>query len=214
MEKDYEEDKELLIDFYNSKGFRNAHILSDSIYTINEKRLGIHIKLEEGNKYYIRNVSWVGNSRYDTEYLQKLLSVKSGDVYDKKSIHKRLGIGKEMNPEEMSISSLYQNDGYLVSQIEPAEIVVGPDSLDLEVRVFEGKQFTINNVGISGNMRVDDEVIRRELYTRPAYADHPYPCRYAALQRGGYYAGHQARSGCSRSCRYQLASRGEGVRPI
>ena len=163
MEKDYEEDKELLIDFYNSKGFRNAHILSDSIYTINEKRLGIHIKLEEGNKYYIRNVSWVGNSRYDTEYLQKLLSVKSGDVYDKKSIHKRLGIGKEMNPEEMSISSLYQNDGYLVSQIEPAEIVVGPDSLDLEVRVFEGKQFTINNVGISGNMRVDDEVIRREL---------------------------------------------------
>ena len=167
MEKDYEEDKELLIDFYNSKGFRNAHILSDSIYTINEKRLGIHIKLEEGNKYYIRNVSWMGNSRYDTEYLQKLLSVKSGDVYDKKSIHKRLGIGKEMNPEEMSISSLYQNDGYLVSQIEPAEIVVGPDSLDLEVRVFEGKQFTINNVGISGNMRVDDEVIRRELYTRP-----------------------------------------------
>ena len=167
MEKDYEEDKELLIDFYNSKGFRNAHILSDSIYTINEKRLGIHIKLEEGNKYYIRNVSWVGNSRYDTEYLQKLLSVKSGDVYDKKSIHKRLGIGKEMNPEEMSISSLYQNDGYLVSQIEPAEIVVGPDSLDLEVRVFEGKQFTINNVGISGNMRVDDEVIRRERYTRP-----------------------------------------------
>ena len=167
MEKDYEEDKELLIDFYNSKGFRNAHILSDSIYTINEKRLGIHIKLEEGNKYYIRNVSWVGNSRYDTEYLQKLLSVKSGDVYDKKSIHKRLGIGKEMNPEEMSISSLYQNDGYLVSQIEPAEIVGGPDSLDLEVRVFEGKQFTINNVGISGNMRVDDEVIRRELYTRP-----------------------------------------------
>ena len=167
MEKDYEEDKELLLDFYNSKGFRNAHILSDSIYKINDKRIGIHIALNEGNKYYIRNVSWVGNSRYDTEYLQQLLAVKSGDVYDKKSIHKRLGIGKEMNPEEMSISSLYQNEGYLVSQIEPAEIIVGPDSLDLEVRVFEGKQFTINNVGISGNMRVNDEVIRRELYTRP-----------------------------------------------
>ena len=167
MEKDYEEDKELLIDFYNSKGYRNAHIISDSLYTINEKRIGLNIKVEEGNKYYIRNVSWVGNSRYETEYLQKLLSVNSGDVYDKKSIHKRLGIGKEMNPEEMSISSLYQNDGYLVSQVEPAEIIVGPDSLDLEIRVFEGKQFTINNVGISGNMRVDDEVIRRELYTRP-----------------------------------------------
>ena len=167
LEKDYEEDKELLLDFYNSKGYRNAHILSDSIYKINDKRIGIHIALNEGNKYFIRNVSWVGNSRYDTEYLQQLLAVKSGDVYDKKSIHKRLGIGKEMNPEEMSISSLYQNEGYLVSQIEPAEIVVGPDSLDLEVRVFEGKQFTINNVGISGNMRVNDEVIRRELYTRP-----------------------------------------------
>ena len=167
MEKDYEEDKELLIDFYNSKGYRNAHILSDSIYRIDNKRLGIHIALNEGNKYYIRNVNWVGNSRYETDHLQKLLAVKSGDVYDKKSIHKRLGIGKEMNPDDMSISSLYQNEGYLVSQIEPAEVIVGPDSLDLEIRVFEGKQFTINNVGISGNMRVDDEVIRRELYTRP-----------------------------------------------
>lgn len=167
LEKEYAEDKELLIDFYNSKGYRNAHIISDSIYTIDEKRLGINIKLNEGNKYYIRNVSWVGNSRYETEYLDRLLSVKKGDVYDKKSIHKRLGIGKETNPDDMSISSLYQNEGYLVSQIEPAEIVVGADSLDLELRIFEGKQFTINNVGISGNMRVDDEVIRRELYTRP-----------------------------------------------
>ncbi len=167
MEKEYEDDKELLIDFYNSKGYRNAHILSDSIYTIDAKRIGLHIKLNEGNKYYIRNVNWVGNSKYETEHLQRLLSVKSGDVYDKKSIHKRLGIGKEANPDDMSISSLYQNEGYLVSQIEPAEIVVGADSLDLELRVFEGKQFTINNVGISGNMRVDDEVIRRELYTRP-----------------------------------------------
>lgn len=167
LEPDYEEDKELLIDFYNSKGYRNAHILSDSIYRIDDKRIGIHIALSEGNKYYIRNVNWVGNSRYETEHLDKLLSVKKGDVYDKKSIHKRLGIGKEANPDDMSISSLYQNEGYLVSQIEPAEIVVGADSLDLELRVFEGKQFTINNVGISGNMRVDDEVIRRELYTRP-----------------------------------------------
>ncbi|MBQ2424677.1 MAG: outer membrane protein assembly factor BamA, partial [Alistipes sp.] len=167
LEPDYEEDKDLLIDFYNSKGFRNAHILSDSIYRIDDKRIGIHIKLNEGNKYYIRNVNWVGNSRYETEHLDKLLAVKKGDVYDKKSIHKRLGIGKEANPDDMSISSLYQNEGYLVSQIEPAEIVVGADSLDLELRVFEGKQFTINNVGISGNMRVNDEVIRRELYTRP-----------------------------------------------
>ncbi len=166
-EKEYEEDKELLLDFYNSKGYRNANILSDSVYRLNEKRLGIHIDLAEGNKYYIRNVNWVGNSKYDTEMLQRMLSVNKGDVYDKKSIHKRLGIGKEQNPDDMSVSSLYQNEGYLMSQIEPAETIIGADSLDLEIKIFEGNQFTINNVGITGNNRVNDEVIRRELYTRP-----------------------------------------------
>ena len=166
-ESDYEADKELLIDFYNSKGYRNANIVRDSIYPINEKRIGIDLEVSEGNKYYIRNVSWVGNSVYETDALQRMFGVKKGDTYDKKSMHKRLGIGKESNPDEMSVSSLYQNEGYLMSQIEPAETIIGADSIDIEVKVFEGKQFTINNVGISGNQRVDDEVIRRELYTRP-----------------------------------------------
>ena len=166
-ESDYENDKELLIDFYNSKGYRNATIVSDSIYPINEKRLGIDIDVSEGNKYYIRNVSWVGNSVYETDDLQRMFGVKKGDTYDKKSMHKRLGIGKEENPEDMSVKSLYQNEGYLMSQIEPAEVIIAPDSIDIEVKVFEGKQFTINEVGITGNKRVDDEVIRRELYTRP-----------------------------------------------
>ena len=166
-ETDYAADKELLIDFYNSKGYRNANILRDSIYPINEKRLGIDIELSEGNKYYIRNVSWVGNSVYTTEDLQQMFGVESGDTYDKKTIQKRLGIGKEANPEEMSVSSLYQNQGYLTSQIDPAETIIGTDSIDIEVKIFEGKQFTINEVGITGNQRVDDEVIRRELYTRP-----------------------------------------------
>ena len=166
-EGDYENDKELLIDFYNSKGYRNATIVSDSIYPINEKRLGIDIDVSEGNKYYIRNVSWVGNSVYETDDLQRMFGVKKGDTYDKKSMHKRLGIGKEENPEDMSVKSLYQNEGYLMSQIEPAEVIIAPDSIDIEVKVFEGKQFTINEVGITGNQRVDDEVIRRELYTRP-----------------------------------------------
>ena len=167
IEKEYEEDKELLLDFYNSKGYRNANIISDSTYRINEKRIGVRINLAEGNKYYIRNVSWIGNSRYDTDMLQRMLSLNKGDVYDKKSIHKRLGIGKEQNPDDMSVSSLYQNEGYLMSQIEPAEIIIGADSLDLEIKIFEGNQFTINNVGITGNNRVNDEVIRREIYTRP-----------------------------------------------
>ena len=166
-ETDYEADKELLIDFYNSKGYRNANIDRDSIYPINEKRIGIDLEVSEGNKYYIRNVSWVGNSVYETDDLQRMFGVKKGDTYDKKTMHKRLGIGKETDPEAMSVSSLYQNEGYLMSQIEPAETIIGADSIDIEVKVFEGKQFTINNVGISGNQRVDDEVIRRELYTRP-----------------------------------------------
>ena len=166
-ESDYEDDKELLLDFYNARGYRNATIVRDSIYDIDYKTIGIDIDVSEGNKYYIRNISWVGNSIYTTEQLSEMFGVQPGDVYDKKSMHKRLGIGKETNPEEMSISSLYNNNGYLMSQIEPAEIVVGKDSLDLEIRIFEGKPFTINEVGISGNMRVDDEVIRRELYVRP-----------------------------------------------
>ena len=166
-ESDYENDKDLLIDFYNSKGYRNATIVSDSIYPISDKRLAIDLDISEGNKYYIRNVSWVGNSVYETDDLQRMFGVNKGDTYDKKSMHKRLGIGKETDPEAMSVSSLYQNKGYLMSQIEPAETIIGPDSIDIEVKVFEGKQFTINEVGITGNQRVDDEVIRRELDTRP-----------------------------------------------
>ena len=166
-EEDYATDKELLIDFYNSRGYRNATVVRDSIYFINNKRLGIDIEVSEGNKYYIRNVTWVGNSVYETDFLQNMFGVSKGDTYDKKSMHKRLGIGKETDPDAMSVSSLYQNNGYLMSQIEPAEIIIAPDSIDLEIKVFEGKQFTINEVGITGNQRVDDEVIRRELYVRP-----------------------------------------------
>ena len=166
-EEDYKEDKNLLIDFYNSQGYRNATILSDSVYAINPERIGIHIDLSEGDKFYIRNIKWIGNSIYPTEELQQIFGVKSGDTYDKKSMHKRLGIGREMDPEGMSVANLYQNNGYLMSQIGPSEIVVGKDSIDLEIKVFEGKPFTVNEVGISGNNRVDDEVIRRELYVFP-----------------------------------------------
>ena len=166
-EEDYKEDKNLLIDFYNSQGYRNATILSDSVYAINPERIGIHIDLSEGDKFYIRNIKWIGNSIYPTEELQQIFGVKTGDTYDKKSMHKRLGIGREMNPDGMSVANLYQNNGYLMSQIEPSEIVVGKDSIDLEIKVFEGKPFTVNEVGISGNNRVDDEVIRRELYVFP-----------------------------------------------
>ena len=167
LEEDYEEDKLKMLDFYNSQGYRNAHIVRDSIYFIDDVTLGIDIEVSEGNRFYVRNINWVGNSVYETTQLETMLGIQPGDVYDKKALHKRLGIGREMNPEEISISNLYKNNGYLMSQIEPAEMVVGPDSLDLEIRIFEGKPFTVNNVGISGNMRLNDEVIRRELYVRP-----------------------------------------------
>ena len=167
LEEEYEEDKMKLLDFYNSQGFRNAHIVRDSVYLIDDMTLGLDIEVDEGERFYVRDIRWVGNSIYETERLESMLDIHSGDVYDKKSLHKRLGIGREMNPEEISIANLYKNNGYLMSQIEPSELVVGKDSIDLEIRIFEGKPFTVNNVGITGNMRVNDEVIRRELYVRP-----------------------------------------------
>ncbi len=166
-EAEFEADKGYLIDFYNSQGYRNATVLSDTIYDINEKRVGIRLKVSEGNKYYIRNISWVGNSIYPTEQLSMMFGVHSGDTYDKKSMDKRLGIGSEANPEEMSISTLYQNEGYLMSMIEPAETIVGRDSIDLELKIYEGRPFTINDISISGNITIEDEVIRREIYTHP-----------------------------------------------
>ncbi len=167
QEKEYEESKENLIDFYNSRGYRNAHIVRDSVYAINDTRLGIDIDVSEGEKFYIGNVRWLGNSVYETADLERVFGVKSGETYDKKAMYKRLGIGKEANPEEFSVSSMYQNSGYLMSQIDPVEIVTAKDTVDMEIRIFEGKQFSINDVGITGNLRVDDEVIRRELDVRP-----------------------------------------------
>ena len=167
-ETDYEADKNNILDLYNSLGYRNAVIVSDSIYPINDKRIGINIKLEEGNKFYIRNITWVGNTKYPTEELQLLLGINPGDTYDKKTINERLGLGSSVDFDDpFQISALYQNNGYLTSTIIPNEIVVAQDSIDLEIQIFEGKPFTINKVDITGNRRVDDEVIRRELYTRP-----------------------------------------------
>ncbi len=166
-EEEYLADKDRLIDFYNSQGYRNATIIADSVYDINSERVGINIKVSEGNKYHIRNISWVGNSIYTTEQLESMFGVLPGDTYDKKSIDKRLGLGAEANPEEMSVSTLYQNAGYLMSMVEPSETIIGADSIDLEMKIYEGRPFSINNVTIRGNVTVDDEVVRREIYTHP-----------------------------------------------
>ena len=163
----FEEDKENIIDLYNSKGFRNAIILKDSIYQINDKRIGIKITLDEGNKFYFRDIKWIGNSIYDTYTLSAVLGILPGDIYDRKTMNKRLGIGKDADMDGTNVTALYQNNGYIFSMIEPEENIVGQDSIDLEIKIIEGNQATINSVTITGNNRINDHVIRRELYVRP-----------------------------------------------
>ncbi len=157
----YEDDKENIITYYNEKGYRDAKIVSDSIYNVNEKRIGINIKVYEGPKYYFRNISWVGNTKYPAEFLSAVLKMKKGDVYDKTLLEKRL------STDENSVSTLYMDDGYLFFNIEPTEVRVENDSIDLEMRIYEGKQATINNVIIVGNTKTNEHVIRREVWTKP-----------------------------------------------
>ncbi len=166
-EEEYATDKDLLVDFYNSRGFRDAAILSDSIYPINDKRIGISLQVEEGHTFYYRNVTWMGNSVYPTEQLNSMLAITKGQMYDRKSMDRQLGIRNEADPMRTSVSTLYTNNGYLMSNIEAQEIVVGGDSIDLQIKILEGKPFTVNQITITGNTRVYDHAIRRELEVRP-----------------------------------------------
>ncbi|TPE45216.1 outer membrane protein assembly factor BamA [Pontibacter mangrovi] len=159
----FEEDKEALISFYNSQGYRDATIVSDSVYSISEDRLGIQITVDEGQQYFYRNISWTGNYLYDDDYLARVLGISKGDVYDQVELEKRL----TYNPVGVDVSALYQNDGYLFSSITPVEVRVEGDSIDLEMRVTEGPQATINKILISGNDKTSDHVILREIRTLP-----------------------------------------------
>ncbi|AKD02521.1 outer membrane protein assembly factor BamA [Pontibacter korlensis] len=159
----FEEDKEALITFYNSQGYRDATIVSDSVYRISEDRLGIQITVDEGQQYYYRNITWTGNYLYDDAYLARVLGISRGDVYDQQELEKRL----TYNPTGVDVSALYQNDGYLFSSITPVETRVEGDSIDLEMRVQEGPQATINKILISGNDKTSDHVILREIRTLP-----------------------------------------------
>jgi outer membrane protein insertion porin family len=164
QKSDYENDKDLLIEFYNSQGYRDATIVSDSIYRISDDRLGVKITVDEGNRYYYRNITWKGNYLYDDDYLGRVLGIDKGDVYNQKELEKRLNY----NPTGgIDVSALYQNDGYLFSSIDPVEVAVIGDSIDLEMRVNEGPQATINKVTVSGNDKTSDHVILRELRTLP-----------------------------------------------
>ncbi len=163
VKEDYEADKDLLIGFYNSKGYRDAEIVSDTTYDISGKYMNIEMSLEEGNKYFFRDISWSGNYIYTNDQLQRILGIEKGDVYDLDLVNKKLNF----NPNGADISSLYMDDGYLFFNITPVEVGVSQDSIDLEMRIYEGGQATINKVLVSGNDKTNDHVILRELRTMP-----------------------------------------------
>ena len=157
----YEEDKQLLIAKYNEHGYRDAHIVTDSIVPFDDKTVDVYIRVEEGNQYHIRNINWVGNTVYESEGLSEMLRMNPGDVYNQKKLDERV---KE---DEDAIGNLYYNNGYVFAEVVPVEVNVSADSVDLEMRVLEGPQATINRVRIAGNDRLYENVIRRELMTKP-----------------------------------------------
>ena len=163
LEENYEKDKQKIIAKYNQKGYRDAKILKDSVYKVSENRLSIDITIDEGKKYFFRNVTWVGNTKYTSKELNTVLGIKRGDVFDQSLLDARL----YMNPNGNDISSLYMDDGYLFFQVSPVEVLVDKDSIDMEMRIYEGKQAIINKVTVSGNTKTNDHVIMREIRTKP-----------------------------------------------
>ncbi len=161
--EEYENDKRAIIDKYNEEGYRDAYIVSDSVVPNPEDptRVDVYINLSEGEKYYVRNISWVGNTVYPSEVLNNMLGVKKGDSYNLKLLQDRL-----INDDD-AVSKLYTDNGYLFFNVDPVETSVSGDSIDFEMRMYEGRPATINEVKIVGNERVYEHVVRRELYTKP-----------------------------------------------
>lgn len=161
IEAEYKNDKSLAIDKFNEYGFRDARLLSDSIVTYGENRVDIYMNFEEGRRYYFRNITWVGNTIYSSDVLSKALGIKKGDVYNQKLLNDRLMV------DDDAMSNLYLDNGYLFFNVDPVEVKVEGDSIDLEMRIYEGQQAVINSVVISGNNSIYENVIRRELRTKP-----------------------------------------------
>ncbi|MBQ2573605.1 MAG: outer membrane protein assembly factor BamA, partial [Bacteroidales bacterium] len=159
--KNYAEDKKKIIEKYNEEGYRDALITYDSISPYDEKTINLYIGIEEGHKFYFRNISWLGNTMYSSEQLSHVLGIKKGDVYNSKVLDEKLLY------DPVGVMALYQDNGYLFSNVQPIEVLVENDSIDLEMRIYEGKQATINRVTLVGNTRTNDHVIMREVRTRP-----------------------------------------------
>jgi outer membrane protein insertion porin family len=164
-EKKYQEDKERLLEYFNERGFRDAMLIADTQFYNNKGNLNIDIKLTEGRRYYFGNISWKGNSKYNPEFLNMLLGIKKGDVYNLETLNKRLG--KALTAEGGDISSLYMDDGYLFFRIDAVETAVYNDTIDFEIRMMEGPQATYGRITVSGNNKTKDYVVLRELRTLP-----------------------------------------------
>jgi outer membrane protein insertion porin family len=163
IEKNYKEDLGKIIAKYNKQGYRDAHIIVDSIYPVSDKDIAIDITIEEGNRYYFRNITWVGNTVYSSALLSSVLGILKGDVYNKELLETNL----QFSQSGLDVSSLYMNYGYLFFNATPVETYVNNDSIDLEIRIYEGKQARIKKVSVKGNEKTNDHVIIRELRTRP-----------------------------------------------
>ena len=157
----YDEAKKALIEKYNELGYRDAAILEDSVWTVDDKHVNVYVKLDEGQKYYLRNITWVGNTVVTSDYLSAVLGMKKGDVYNQKHLKKRL------TDDEDAVGNYYWNNGYLFYTLDPVEVNIVGDSIDLEMRIQEGTQAHISHVRIYGNDRIYEEVVRRELRTKP-----------------------------------------------
>ena len=157
----YKTDKQNLIDKYNELGYRDAAIIEDSVWNVDDKHVNVYVKVDEGKKYYIRNISWVGNTIYSTDYLNSVLGMKKGDVYNQKLRNKRL------SEDDDAVGNSYWNNGYLFYNLQPTEVNIVGDSIDLEMRIMEGQQAHISRVRINGNDRLYENVVRRELRTKP-----------------------------------------------
>ncbi len=163
LDENFEGDKDLLVAKYNQKGFRDARITSDTLYDAGENRINIDMTIDEGYRYYFRNIKWIGNTKYSSEQLSKTLGINKGDVYDPVKLEARL----YMDQSGGDVTSLYMDNGYLFFQLDPVEILVRQDSIDLEIRMYEGEQARINRITVTGNTKTNDYVVLRELRTKP-----------------------------------------------
>lgn len=157
----WKEDKRNLLKKYNEHGFRDAVIVEDSVWNVDDKHVSIYVKVDEGTKYYLRNITWVGNTVYSTDYLNAVLGMKKGDVYNQTLMNKRL------TEDEDAVGNNYWNNGYMFYNLQPTEVNIVGDSIDLEMRITENQQARLNHVRINGNDRLYENVVRRELKTKP-----------------------------------------------